>query len=72
MNGGENLTNQVETRIRLLNSQFGGLNVYEILEEAKEAKGRTSGINFVSLDRLRIYPHQVLREFLMLFPFFPK
>jgi len=37
-------------------NEFSGLNVYEILESAKAAKGSNSGINFVSLDRLRVAP----------------
>jgi len=39
-------------------NEFSGMKVYEILEGAKSAKGRTSGINFVSLDRLSVTPRQ--------------
>jgi hypothetical protein len=38
-------------------SEFSDKKVYEILEGAKSAKGFTSGINFVSLDRLRVIPN---------------
>ena len=41
------------------------LKVYEILEGAKSAEGLTSGINFVSLDRLRS-PHYHERIRLMI------
>jgi hypothetical protein len=37
-------------------NEFSDLKVYEILEAAKSAKGLTSGINFVSADRIRIAP----------------
>jgi len=37
-------------------NEFSGLKVYQIIEAAKSAKGFTSGINFVSLDRLKVVP----------------
>jgi hypothetical protein len=33
-------------------NEFSGLKIYEILEAVKSAKGHTSGINFVSADRI--------------------
>jgi hypothetical protein len=39
-------------------NEFSGMKVYEILEGANSAKVRTSGINFVSLDRLSVTPRQ--------------
>ena len=39
-------------------SEFSGLKVNEILERAKSAKGRMTGINFVSLNRLSVTPRQ--------------
>ena len=37
-------------------NEFSGMKVYKILEVAKIGKGRTSGINFVSADRLQETP----------------
>ena len=36
-------------------NEFSGLNVYEILEGAKAAKGITQGVNFVNV-RIRVVP----------------
>jgi hypothetical protein len=36
--------------------EFRGLEGYEILEQARTSKGVTHGVNFVSLDKIQVFP----------------